>query len=137
MQNDVFFAQMPPLIVVDIHYMPFNERVRGPTCWANNEGDQKMASKPMTKAQLVAALADETGMDKKAASGALDGIVAIITNEVSGGGAVTLPGVGKIYCRERPERMVRNPATGEQIKKEADKVVKMTIAKALKDSVND
>ena len=51
-------------------------------------------------------------------------------------GAVTLPGVGKIYCRERPERMVRNPATGEQIKKEADKVVKMTIAKALKDSVN-
>ncbi len=49
---------------------------------------------------------------------------------------MTLPGVGKIYCRERPERMVRNPATGEQIKKEADKVVKMTIAKALKDSVN-
>ena len=29
--------------------------------------------------------------------------------------------------------MVRNPATGEQIKKDADKVVKMTIAKALKD----
>ena len=52
------------------------------------------------------------------------------------GGAVTLPDVGKIYCRERPARMVRNPATGEQIKKEADKVVKMTIAKALKDSVN-
>jgi DNA-binding protein HU-beta len=33
--------------------------------------------------------------------------------------------------------MVRNPATGETIKKPADKVVKMTIAKALKDSVND
>jgi DNA-binding protein HU-beta len=32
--------------------------------------------------------------------------------------------------------MVRNPATGEQFKKSADKVVKMTIAKALKDSVN-
>ena len=30
----------------------------------------------------------------------------------------------------------RIPATGEQFKKEADKVVKMTIAKALKDSVN-
>ena len=27
-------------------------------------------------------------------------------------------------------------STGEQIKKDADKVVKMTIAKALKDSVN-
>ena len=60
----------------------------------------------------------------------------IITKEVSGGGAITLPGVGKISCRARPERMVRNPATGEQFKKEADKVVKMTIAKALKDSVN-
>ena len=93
-------------------------------------------AKPMTKTQLVAALADEMGSDKKSANGALDAVISIITREVSGGGAVTLPGVGKIYCRERPERMVRNPATGEQIKKDADKVVKMTIAKALKDSVN-
>ena len=95
-----------------------------------------MATKPMTKTQLVAALAEKMDSDKKAANEALDSIIAIITEEVSNGGAVTLPGVGKIYCRERPERMVRNPATGEQIKKEADKVVKMTIAKALKDSVN-
>ncbi len=93
-------------------------------------------AKPMTKTQLIAALAEEMGVDKKASSGALDAIIAIITREVSGGGAVTLPGVGKIYCRERPARMVRNPATGEQIHKDADKVVKMTIAKALKDSVN-
>ena len=93
-------------------------------------------AKPMTKTQLVSALADEMGSDKKTANGALDAVISIITREVSGGGAVTLPGVGKIYCRERPERMVRNPATGEQIHKEADKVVKMTIAKALKDSVN-
>ena len=95
-----------------------------------------MAQKAMTKTQLVAALADKMGADKKAASGALDAIVEVITEEVSNGGAVTLPGVGKISCRERPERMVRNPATGEQFKKEADKVVKMTIAKALKESVN-
>lgn len=93
-------------------------------------------AKPMTKTQLVAALSDEMGSDKKTAGSALDAVIAIITREVSGGGAVTLPGIGKIYCRERPERMVRNPATGEQMKKEADKVVKMTIAKALKDSVN-
>ena len=93
-------------------------------------------AKPMTKTQLVAALAEEMGSDKKSASECLDAVIAIITREVSGGGAVTLPGIGKIYCRERPERMVRNPATGEQIHKDADKVVKMTIAKALKDSVN-
>ena len=93
-------------------------------------------SKPMTKTQLVAALAEEMGADKKTATTALDAITGIITKEVAAGGAVTLPGVGKIYCRERPERMVRNPATGEQMQKPADKQVKVTVAKALKDSVN-
>jgi len=93
-------------------------------------------AKPMTKTQLVAALAEKMDADKKAAGVALDAMCDLITSEVSAGGSVTLPGVGKIYCRERPERMVRNPATGESFKKDADKVVKMTIAKALKDSVN-
>ncbi len=93
-------------------------------------------SKPMTKTQLVAALAEKMDTDKKSAVASLDAICDLITSEVSGGGAVTLPGVGKIYCRERPERMVRNPSTGESFKKGADKVVKITIAKALKDSVN-
>ena len=95
-----------------------------------------MSTKPMTKAQLVAALAEKMGSDKKTASGALDALGEIITAEVAGGGSVSIPNVGKIVCRARPERMVRNPATGEQVKKPADKVVKMTIAKALKDSVN-
>ncbi len=93
-------------------------------------------SKPMTKTQLVAALAEEMGTDKKTANTALDALSALVTREVAEGGAVTLPGLGKFACRARPERMVRNPATGEQISKPADKVVKVTIAKALKDSVN-
>ncbi len=90
----------------------------------------------LTKAQLVAALAEATGTDKKAASAMLDALAGIITDTVSQGGAVMLPGVGKISLRERPERMARNPATGEPIKKDADKVVKITVAKALKDSIN-
>ncbi|WP_371038042.1 MULTISPECIES: HU family DNA-binding protein [unclassified Rhodosalinus] len=93
-------------------------------------------AKPMTKTQLVAALAEEMGSDKKTAGAALDAVCGLITREVADGGAVTLPGVGKFYLRERPERMVRNPATGEQFKKPADKQVKVTIAKALKDSAN-
>lgn len=93
-------------------------------------------SKPMTKTQLVAALAEEMGSDKKTATAALDAIAAVVTKEVVAGGAVTLPGLGKIVCRTRPERQVRNPATGEQITKPADKVVKMTVAKTLKDSIN-
>ncbi|MDH2327928.1 HU family DNA-binding protein [Cereibacter sp. SYSU M97828] len=95
-----------------------------------------MSTKPMTKTQLVATLAEEMGGDKKTATAALDAIAAIITREVAAGGAVTLPGLGKVVCRERPERQVRNPATGETMTKPADKQVKFTIAKALKDSVN-
>lgn len=95
-----------------------------------------MAQKPMTKAQLTAALAEACGCDKKTAAGMLDALGEIVMREVSAGGAVTLPGIGKVYCRERPARTVRNPATGETMQKPADKVVKVTITKALKESVN-
>ena len=91
-------------------------------------------NKPMTKTQLVAAVAEEMGADKKTATAALDAVAAIVTREVSSGGAITLPGLGKMACRARPERQVRNPATGETMTKAADKQVKFTIAKALKDS---
>jgi DNA-binding protein HU-beta len=96
----------------------------------------KTMSKPMTKTELVAALAEELGSDKKAAAAALDAVCAIITKEVAAGGAVTLPGVGKVFCKDQPARMVRNPSTGEQFMKDASKAVKMTFAKAIKDSVN-
>lgn len=95
-----------------------------------------MTTKPMTKTQLVAALAEEMGADKKTASAAIDAVSAVVLREVAAGGAVTLPGIGKIMCRARPERQVRNPATGETMTKPADKAVKVTIAKALKDAVN-
>ena len=93
-------------------------------------------TKPMTKTQLVAALAEAMGSDKKTANAALDAIAEVVSKEVAAGGAVTLPGLGKVVCRERPERQVRNPATGETVTKAADKQVKFSIAKALKDSVN-
>jgi len=95
-----------------------------------------MTQKPMTKTQLVAALAEATGTDKATANATLQAITDIVTSEVVGGGAVTLPGLGKFVCRDRPDRMVRNPATGEQMHKDADRVAKVTIAKALKDAVN-
>ena len=95
-----------------------------------------MAQKPLTKAQLVTALAEKTGADKKTASLSLEALVEIVSDEVASGGAVTLPGLGKFYCRERPARTVRNPATNEAIQKPADRQAKVTIAKALKDRVN-
>jgi DNA-binding protein HU-beta len=95
-----------------------------------------MTAKPMTKTQLVAALAEKMDTDKKTATAALDAVSDLVMQEVSAGGAITLPGIGKIMCRARPERQVRNPATGETMTKPADKAVKVTIAKALKDAVN-
>jgi len=94
-----------------------------------------MTQKAMTKTQLVAAVADKGAIDKKEASSALDALSAVISDEIASGGTVTLPGLAKFACRARPERMVRNPATGEQIAKPADRVAKVTIAKALKDRV--
>ena len=55
-------------------------------------------SKPMTKTQLVAALAEDRGTDKKSAGGALEAICNLITREVAGGGAVTLPGLEKSHA---------------------------------------
>jgi len=39
-------------------------------------------SKPMTKTQLIAALAEDMGSDKKAAAASLDAICNLITREV-------------------------------------------------------
>jgi DNA-binding protein HU-beta len=95
-----------------------------------------MTQKPMTKTQLVAAIAEGAALDKAAANRALEALTDVVTKEVAQGGAVTLPGLGKFACRTRPERMVRNPSTGEQMKKPADRVAQVTIAKQLKDVIN-
>lgn len=90
----------------------------------------------MTNGELIEALANCSGLTKAQVKRVLECTQSVIVNEVSTGGAVTLPGVVKLQARERPARMVRNPATGEQIARDADLVVKATIAKNLKDSVN-
>ncbi len=95
-----------------------------------------MAEKPMTKTQLVAAIAEATALDKASTNRVLDALTEIVTREVAAGGAVNLPGLGKFSCRARPERTVRNPSTGEQMQKPADRVAKVTIAKQLRDVIN-
>lgn len=95
-----------------------------------------MTQKPMTKTQLVAAIAESASLDKASANRALEALTEVVTKQVADGGAVTLPGLGKFACRARPERTVRNPSTGEQMLKPADRVAKVTIAKQLKDVIN-
>ena len=96
-----------------------------------------MAQKPMTKTQLVTALAEAAGLDKTAAIRALEALTEIVTREVAAGGAVTLPSLGKFACSDRPEREVRNPSTGEKMTKPADRSAKVTISRQLKDALND
>lgn len=93
-------------------------------------------TKPLTKTQLIAEMAEKMATDKKDAAVALDALSAVILEQVSAGGGVAIPDVGKITCRDRPERVVRNPGTGEQLTKPADRQVKVSVAKRLKDSVN-
>lgn len=93
-------------------------------------------NKPIAKSDLVAAIATALGSDKTSAAAALDAVCDVVSKTVAGGDAVTLPNIGKLSVRDRAARQVRSPATGATIDKPADKVVKFTVAKHLKDSVN-
>jgi len=66
--------------------------------------------KPMTKAQIVTALADKTGLTKKDVAAVLEEIKEIAYREAKTG--FTLPGLGKLVVVNRKARTGRNPATG-------------------------
>jgi DNA-binding protein HU-beta len=92
-----------------------------------------MSKKPMTKAQIVTALADQAGLTKKAVADLMDNLVQMAYKEAKNG--FTLPGLGKLVVAKRKARMGRNPATGEAIKIPAKTVCKFRMAKACKDAV--
>ena len=95
-----------------------------------------MAMQTLRKSEFVAKIAEASGLSKKDAASALEGLCAVIKDEVVGGKAVMLPGIGKIQCRERAERTIRNPATGESMVKAADRAIKVAVSKAFKDAAN-
>ena len=91
---------------------------------------------PTTKSGIMAAIADAAGITKKQAVDAYDRLVDIaIKGAKQEEKGLTLPGIGKVKLVKRPARMGRNPATGEQIKIKAKKVVKLVACKALKDAI--
>ncbi|MDZ4244048.1 MAG: HU family DNA-binding protein [Candidatus Doudnabacteria bacterium] len=89
----------------------------------------------MSKSQLMSSLSEATGMSKKDVSSFMDKMVELAYKEVKTNGEFVLPGIGKLVKVQRAERMGRNPATGEQIKIPAKKVVKFRVAKAAKEAV--
>jgi DNA-binding protein HU-beta len=60
----------------------------------------------------------------------------VVMKRLKGEGKIPLGGLGAVKLVDRKARIGRNPATGEQIKIPAKTVVKLTPAKALKDTFN-
>ena len=90
----------------------------------------------MNKAELVEALAKETGATKKAAEQSLNAITEIISKSLKKGDKVQLVGFGSFEVRKRAARKGRNPQTGEEIKIASSTVPVFKAGKALKDTVN-
>ncbi|MGB9629118.1 MAG: HU family DNA-binding protein [Thermodesulfobacteriota bacterium] len=91
--------------------------------------------KPLTKSQIVAHFAKKFDLSKKNASAILDEVAALAISETKKTGTFVLPGIGKLVIVNRKARMGFNPATGEQIKIPAKRVVKMRLAKSCKDAI--
>ena len=90
----------------------------------------------MNKAELVNAMATETGLTKKDIESVLNSFVNVVSNELSNKGKVQLVGFGTFETRERAARTGRNPQTGEDIKIAASTTPAFKAGKALKDKVN-
>ena len=90
----------------------------------------------MNKAELIEAVASDTGLTKASAARALDSAIENITNALRGGNGVTLVGFGTFTVRQREARMGRNPRTGEAIQIKASRVPGFKAGKALKDALN-
>lgn len=90
----------------------------------------------MNKTELVAAVAEKTGLSKKDSEKAVSAVFDSITSALVAGDKVQLVGFGAFEIREREARIGRNPRTKEEIKIEASRAPAFKAGKALKDAVN-
>lgn len=89
----------------------------------------------MTKTQIVAALAEKSGLAKKDVANLLDVMATLAYSEVKKNGQFVVPGFGKMVKVHRKARVGVNPATGEKINIAAKTVAKFRLAKAAKEAV--
>ncbi len=90
----------------------------------------------MRKADLVSAVAKQSGLSANNAKLAIDAFIDIVGTELKNGESVQLIGFGTFDVQERAERTGRNPLTGEEITIKASKSPRFKAGKALKDKVN-
>jgi len=89
-------------------------------------------AKSMTKSEIIGALAEKTGLQKKQVTQFFDELSALAYREAPNG--FTLPGLGKLVLVERAARMGRNPKTGAPIQIAAKRTLKFRLAKEAKDA---
>lgn len=91
----------------------------------------------MNKSELVASMAEKSGLTKKDAETALNSLMKSVEEALARKEKVQLVGFGTFDTVERKERMGRNPRNPEQeIKIEASISPKFVAGKSLKEMVN-
>jgi DNA-binding protein HU-beta len=89
----------------------------------------------MNRADLITAVANETGMTKVAAEAAITATFGSITEALKKGEKVTWVGFGSFEVRDRAARNGVNPQNGEKIKIPATKAPAFKAGSALKEAV--
>ncbi len=90
----------------------------------------------MKKTDLIAAVAEQTGLSKKDAEKALNATIDTIIKAVAEDDKVQLTGFGTFEQRQRNARTGVDPRTGNSIEIPASKVPAFKAGKAFKDVVN-
>ena len=90
----------------------------------------------MNKTELVAIIAEKTGITKKDAESVLSATIESITKALKDGDKVQLVGFGTFETRLRAARTGRNPQTGAEITIAEATTPVFKAGKALKDAVN-
>jgi DNA-binding protein HU-beta len=89
----------------------------------------------MTKNDLVAKIAKDSGITKAQAAKALNATISAIEKALKSGQKVTFVGFGTFKVAERKARNGRNPKTGEVIKIPKKKVAKFVPGKRLRELI--
>ena len=89
----------------------------------------------MNKTELISAVAEKGGMDKKTAEKAVNAVFGAVTDALKAGEKIQLVGFGTFEVRERAEKQGRNPRTGETMVVPASKVPAFKAGAALKNAV--
>lgn len=90
----------------------------------------------MNRADLVARVAETTGLPKATAEVAVATVFDAVTKAMAGGDSVSIAGFGTFGVKTREARKGRNPQTGAQIDIPAARVPGFKAGKGLKDAVN-